>query len=53
MADPEERTNLVEAMPTLAAEMRSRLFDRLTEDDAMRVPMRRGNWNAGERLVYD
>lgn len=52
-ADPEERTNLVEAMPDLAAEMRARLFDRLSEDDAMRVPMRRGNWNAGERLVYD
>ncbi|WP_420456683.1 sulfatase [Rubrivirga sp.] len=52
-ADPEERTNLVEALPQVAADMRSRLFDRLSEDDAMRVPMRRGNWNAGERLVYD
>ena len=52
-ADPEERTNLVEALPDLAAEMRGRLFDRLSEDDAMRVPMRRGNWNADERLVYD
>ena len=52
-ADPEERTNLVEAMPQLAAEMRARLFDRLSADDAMRVPMRRGNWNADERLVYD
>ena len=52
-ADPEERTNLAEAMPELAAEMRARLFDRLAADDAMRVPMRRGNWKAGERLVYD
>lgn len=52
-ADPTEQTNLVEAMPQLAAEMRARLFDRLSEDDAMRVPMRRGNWRAGERLVYD
>ena len=52
-ADPEERTNLVDAMPQLAAEMRARLFDRLGADDAMRVPMRRGNWNAGERLLYD
>ena len=52
-ADPQERTNLIEAMPQLAAEMRARLFDRLSEDDAMRVPMRRGNWHAGERLLYD
>ena len=52
-ADPEERTNLAEAQPQLAAEMRARLFDRLSEDDAMRVPMRRGNWKAGERLLYD
>ena len=50
-ADPEERTNLAEAMPELAAEMRGRLFDRLAEDDAMRVPLRRGNWNADERLL--
>ena len=53
VADPEERTNLVEAMPQVVAQMRSRLYDRLSADDAMRVPMRRGNWKAGERLVYD
>ncbi len=53
VADPEERTNLVEAMPDLAAEMRRRLFDRLAADDALRVPMRRGTWKAGERLLYD
>ena len=52
-ADPEERVNLVQALPEVAAEMRSRLFDRLSEDDAMRVPMRRGNWNADERLLTD
>ena len=53
VADPEERTNLVEAMPEVAAQMRARLFDRLQADDAMRVPLRRGNWKAGERLLYD
>ncbi|MEM6288703.1 MAG: sulfatase [Bacteroidota bacterium] len=53
VADPEETTNLAPAMPELAAEMRERLFDRLEEDGAMRVPMRRGNWNADDRLLYD
>jgi N-acetylglucosamine-6-sulfatase len=51
--DPDERINLVE-VPALAdtvASMRRRLYDRLSEDDAMRVPMRRGNWNADERLL--
>ncbi|MEM0961065.1 MAG: sulfatase [Bacteroidota bacterium] len=52
-ADPEETTNLAPSMPELAAEMRARLFDRLAEDDAMRVPMRRGDWNADDRLLYD
>ena len=53
--DPKERVNLI-AVPGLrdvVNDMRSRLFDRLAADDAMRVPMRRGNWNAGERLLYD
>ncbi len=53
--DPEERVNLI-AVPSLqetVSAMRSRLFDRLSEDDAMRVPMRRGNWNADDRLLYD
>ena len=53
--DPEERVNLI-ATPGLrdvANDIRRQLFDRLEAEDAMRVPMRRGNWNAGERLLYD
>ncbi len=49
--DPRERSNLsnVPAFRNIAVEMRSRLFDRLEEANAMRVPMRRGTWQAGER----
>jgi arylsulfatase A-like enzyme len=53
--DPEERVNLI-AMPGLrdvANDMRRQLFDRLEAEDALRVPMRRGTWKAGERLLYD
>lgn len=53
--DPTEQHNLV-AVPALrdtVNAMRGRLFDRLAADDAMRVPMRRGNWKAGERLLTD
>jgi arylsulfatase A-like enzyme len=53
--DPEEMYNLATApsMQTVVNQMRSRLFDRLTEEDAMRIPMRRGSWKAGERLLYE
>ena len=53
--DPQERYNLVgvPAMQETVQQMRSRLFDRLMEEDAMRVPMRRGTWTAGERLLYE
>jgi hypothetical protein len=30
--------------------MRSRLFDRLEAAGAMQIPLRRGNWQAAERL---
>lgn len=51
-SDPEERVNLIEVpeFRPVANAMRDRLFDRLAADDAMVVPMRRGNWQAGERL---
>jgi len=51
-ADPDERFNLIhvpEHRERIEA-MRSRLFDRLEAADAMRVPLRRGNWQAAERL---
>jgi N-acetylglucosamine-6-sulfatase len=51
-ADPMERFNLVH-VPEHGARveaMRSRLFDRLEEADAMSIPMRRGTWQAAERL---
>ena len=53
--DPREQHNLVDVpamRPTVVA-MRARLFDRLEADDALRVPMRRGTWQAAERLLYD
>ncbi len=53
--DPREQHNLIDvpAMKPVADAMRDRLFDRLAADDAMRVPIRRGNWQADERLLYD
>jgi N-acetylglucosamine-6-sulfatase len=53
--DPEERVNLIDVpgLQDVVRAMRRELFDRLEAEDAMRVPMRRGNWNAGERLIYD
>ena len=50
--DPKEQHNLIDvpSLQPVANAMRDRLFDRLTADDAMRVPMRRGNWQAAERL---
>jgi N-acetylglucosamine-6-sulfatase len=49
--DPQERHNLI-AVPEhrdRVERMRNRLFDRLEAAGAMRVPMRRGNWQAAER----
>jgi N-acetylglucosamine-6-sulfatase len=53
-ADPAERRNLIDVpeYQNVVAEMRNRLFDRLEADDAMRVPLRRGSWQAGERLLH-
>jgi arylsulfatase A-like enzyme len=50
-ADPREQHNLlfVPAFQDTANAMRDRLFDRLEETDGMRVPVRRGNWQAAER----
>ncbi|MGH7449050.1 MAG: sulfatase/phosphatase domain-containing protein, partial [Longimicrobiales bacterium] len=50
--DPRERFNLINVPEHRARvdEMRSRLFDRLEAADAMRIPLRRGNWQAAERL---
>ena len=50
-SDPQERVNLVH-VPMLAdtvATMRDRLFDRLEATDGMRIPVRRGSWQAAER----
>jgi hypothetical protein len=33
--------------------MRNRLFDRLEAEDAMQIPLRRGDWQADERLRDD
>ena len=50
--DPNERVNLIripEHQQRVQA-MRSRLFDLFEETDGMQIPMRRGNWQAAERL---
>jgi len=54
-ADPAEQHNLiaVPAFQETANTMRNRLFDRLEAADAMRVPMRRGSWQAGERKLRE
>ena len=51
--DPTESYNLIQspAAREVADDMRNRLFDRLESADAMRVPIRRGGWQAGERLL--
>ena len=50
--DPLERHNLitVPAYQDTVNAMRTRLFDRLEETDGMRIPLRRGSWQAAERL---
>lgn len=50
--DPLEQHNLiyVPAFQDTANAMRDRLFDRLEATDGMRVPVRRGTWQAAERL---
>lgn len=50
--DPAERYNLIDVPEhqERVNEMRSRLFDRLEAADAMSVPLRRGTWQAAERL---
>ena len=51
--DPLERFNLIEVpayVDTVVA-MRNRLWDTLEKADAMRIPLRRGDWQACEKLV--
>ncbi len=50
--DPLEQHNLILTPPftDTATAMRDRLFDRLEATDGMYVPVRRGNWQAAERL---
>ena len=51
--DPKEQHNLIDvpSMQPTADAMRDRLFARLAADDAMRVPMRPGNWQANQRYI--
>ena len=51
--DPNERHNLI-TVPAYEARvdsMRTRLFDRLEAEDAMQIPLRRGDWQADDRLL--
>jgi N-acetylglucosamine-6-sulfatase len=49
--DPQEKFNLIftPAFQDTAAAMRDRLWDVLERTDGMRVPVRRGTWQAAER----
>ncbi len=51
--DPREQHNLIDlpAFKQIKDRMHQALFDRLQKDDAMRVPIRRGTWQAAERLL--
>ena len=51
--DPKEQHNLIDipAFQKVRESMRTRLFERLEKDNAMKVPMRRGSWQAGQRLL--
>ena len=51
--DPLERYNLIDIpqYQDVVDEMRTRLWDRLEESGGMRIPLRRGDWQACERLV--
>ncbi|HVS14378.1 MAG TPA: sulfatase [Thermoanaerobaculia bacterium] len=51
--DPHERFNLIElpAHRERAAAMRDRLWELLEETGGMRIPLRRSDWQACERLV--
>jgi N-acetylglucosamine-6-sulfatase len=52
--DSLEQHNLIEvpAFQELAQAMRDRLFDRLEATDGMRIPLRRGDWQAAERKEH-
>jgi N-acetylglucosamine-6-sulfatase len=54
-ADPEERHNLINvpAFQQVVKDMNRRLFDRLEADGALQIPLRRGSWQADERLLRD
>jgi N-acetylglucosamine-6-sulfatase len=51
--DPREQFNLIHmpAMQDTVRAMRRRLFDKLEATDGMRIPLRRGDWQAAERLT--
>jgi hypothetical protein len=48
-----ERYNLIDSplMQDTVRAMRTRLFDRLQATQGMQVPVRRGDWQAGERKL--
>ncbi|MGH7701296.1 MAG: sulfatase family protein [Gemmatimonadales bacterium] len=50
-ADPEERVNLIDvpAYADTVRAMHDRLWTRLRETDGLRIPLRRGDWQAAER----
>jgi N-acetylglucosamine-6-sulfatase len=51
--DPHEQYNLIDipAFHDIGDGMRNQLWDRLEESGGMQIPLRRGNWQAAEKLV--
>jgi N-acetylglucosamine-6-sulfatase len=51
VVDPEERVNLIDvpAYRDTVRTMHDRLWTRLRETDGLRIPLRRGDWQAAER----
>jgi hypothetical protein len=50
-SDPEERMNLIDvaAYRDTVRALHDRLWTRLAETDGLRIPLRRGDWQAAER----
>jgi hypothetical protein len=51
VVDPEERVNLIDvpAYRDTVRTMHDRLWTRLRDTDGLRIPLRRGDWQASER----
>ena len=53
--DPNELHNLIDLpqYQNIVNEMRNRLFDRMEKEETMKIPFRRFDWQADEKLIED